>query len=192
MCPTVSFMPSSQTVISCWVTPRATAATPSSTAQMASVNWRASPEQRWCRRTAAAAFCTGPTPANMWPNWWRKLWRADRNTRPRCTSTRRTVSERLSPENQIWVSFFQGYEAITFLVFCRANQNLVLSWVNARISLSQIQFCFDQEVIIREIKAVQGFCSEFLLDSSRVLHFNDWYLHICSLAKVNWSKQTLL
>lgn len=55
-----------QTVTSCWVTPRATVATPLSTAPMASVSWRASREPRWCRRTAAANSCSGLTPANMW------------------------------------------------------------------------------------------------------------------------------
>lgn len=71
--------------------PRVTVGTPLCTAQMASANWRALQELRWCRRTAAAASCTGPTPASKWPNRWRRLWRAEKSTRLRSTFTRRTV-----------------------------------------------------------------------------------------------------
>lgn len=81
----------SQTVTSCWVMPRATAATPLSTARTASVNLQASRGQRWCRRTAAAASCTVLTPASTWPSRWRRLWRAETSTRARSTSTRRMV-----------------------------------------------------------------------------------------------------
>lgn len=89
---TIPRFPFKQTVTSCWVTPRATAATPSSTALMASVSWRASPEPRWCRRTAAATSCSGPTPVNMWPSRCWRLWSVARSTRPMSTSTRKTVS----------------------------------------------------------------------------------------------------
>lgn len=87
-----------QTVTSCWGTRRVTAATPSSTARTAFVNWPASLGPRWCRRTAAVVFFTAPTPASTWPSRWRRPSRAERSTRPRSTSTKRMVRNQKTPE----------------------------------------------------------------------------------------------
>lgn len=54
-----------QTATFCWAMPRAIAATPLFTVQMASVSSRASCGQRSCKRTAAAASCTGQRPVSM-------------------------------------------------------------------------------------------------------------------------------
>lgn len=127
----------SQTVISCWVTPRATAATPSSTARTASVSWRATRGRRWCRRTAAAASCTAPTPASTWPSRWRRLWRAERSTSPRCTSTRRMVGAQAKGEevHSSCITHISQHKKIkvikqlTFLIFFPPGWGIIFSLV---------------------------------------------------------------
>ena len=113
--------------------PRVIVATPSFTAQTASVNWRASLEPRWCRRTAPVASCTGLTPASMWPSRWRRLWKVERSTRPRSIFTRRMVGRQKRvlhnlhiPAHHLHLSELRKLEGSSYFFH--------LSWYNAFIN----------------------------------------------------------
>lgn len=124
--------------------PRVTVGTPLCTAQMASANWRALQELRWCRRTAAAASCTGPTPASKWPNRWRRLWRAEKSTRLRSTFTRRMVGAyRRSCRNKVDPSCSN---IINYIIFVLINQQPDQNEKNIFFNILKSAFIFRWEL----------------------------------------------
>lgn len=103
-----------QIATSSWPMLRCPRVSPSSTAPMASVSWRASLGLRWCRRAVPASSCMGRRQAKASSSALATPWRSARSSRMRSCFIKRQVSVR-------WIFLKNIYPSYKQLVRLRSN-----------------------------------------------------------------------
>ena len=89
-----------QIATSFWPMLRCPRVSPSSTAPMASVSWRASHGLRWCRRAVPASSCTDRRQAKASSSASATPWRSERSSRMRSCFIKRQVSMRWTTSSE--------------------------------------------------------------------------------------------